>query len=702
MPEPLMLQPEKFKKIVANLAGLEQELMKQIAALEEMSAPPTFTALMLPLEEIINHLDTIYWAAEQLNNLNNSKETRLTFKNVVTAYERIKTRMYQSTRLYELMKRLEAATEYQDLDQEQKTLLNMWIDKAERQGTHFDSETRQKFNGLLRELNHLSSEYNENIRYAKRTLKIRFDDTVDTKGIPDELLERARVNANAPNNVGFSFDLSITTILALLTNAEDRAIREKTYKVFQTYASEFDDTDGSHDNGEVIKWILKYRQELANLFNKKHFLDLTAYKRSLDDKQINEILEHIGALLKTPYANEIKQLEALAKELGIESIEPWDMWYLRDKLRERTFQFNEEATRSFFELHHTLNCIFETVGDLYQLEFIPFEVNNSWHEDVLGFKIIDKSSQVCGTIYLDLFERPNKTEAGYASQVQTRFASARSELQESACVVSTDFNPKNSNGEAFLSISEVKDLLHELGHALHYSVGMTHYPSTGDSDNYKCDTIEVPSILLEYLLRNPGFLKKLARNHDTSESFSDEQVEQFLKSQSFGMAEVMLTQMIYSLYDIAIHQSSVDNFHELFNELRAKFLPLESWRDSRRPNTFDHYFEIGSFEQGYAGIYSAYPIGDIVAASLFKELSDNPEKWLLLKEKFLRQGACGGSYSDIQHLIGYQVDGTAYLETTCNLVTDKPFTDEGFGFFKGKSVEQREVNNNEDNQQKRL
>ncbi len=151
--------------------------------------------------------------------------------------------------------------------------------------------------------------------------------------------ERAllREYAREAGHDGWLVTLKQPSVQAVLTYADDRALRERVYAAYQTRASDQGPHAGRFDNSARIAEILALRHEAAQLIGFANAAeDSLATKMAGTPERVLAFLRDLAARAKPVAERELAELRDFAREqLAIADLQPWDVAYAAEKLRER-------------------------------------------------------------------------------------------------------------------------------------------------------------------------------------------------------------------------------------------------------------------------------------------------------------------------------------------------------------------------------
>ena len=93
-----------------------------------------------------------------------------------------------------------------------------------------------------------------------------------------------------------------------------------------------------------------------------------------------------------------------AKTLHYNSIQPWDISYLSEKLRQSKYAISQEELRPYFPLPNVLQGLFKITENLFDIQFQPISDADVWHKDASCYAITSDNN-IIAYFYLDLFAR---------------------------------------------------------------------------------------------------------------------------------------------------------------------------------------------------------------------------------------------------------------------------------------------------------
>ena len=115
---------------------------------------------------------------------------------------------------------------------------------------------------------------------------------------------------------------------------------------------------------------------------------------------------------------ELEHLRAFAKSSGFtgDDLALWDIPYWSERLRESSFEFEEEQLRVYFPLEGVLGGLFSLAERLFSVRIEAADGSEDvWHKDVRFFRIYDCNDANAAPIaafYLDPYSRPAEKRGG--------------------------------------------------------------------------------------------------------------------------------------------------------------------------------------------------------------------------------------------------------------------------------------------------
>ena len=305
------------------------------------------------------------------------------------------------------------------------------------------------------------------------------------------------------------------------------------------------------------------------------------------------------------------------------------------------------------------------------------EPGEIWHPDVVKLVAHHATEGVLGTIYCDLFARPDKNlgAAQYTLQTGRRVVPpppAKATYQNPIVALVCGFQPAVDQGytnqePALLSMSEVETLFHEAGHALHSMFGRTRFQTVAGT-RCSLDFVELPSMLMEFFVRDFRVVSQFAYHHATGAPLSQELFERGIQAQDLFPAVGMADSAVHAEVDQRYHSELVSSGEEeataVLRGVQDEYTELK-FCGTALQYRFSHL-------SGYAASYYSYLWCKGLAALIWTtSFMDDPLSRTagdLYRKKVLAYGSARDPWLMVEDVLGYKptpedvVDGLIKVE----------------------------------------
>lgn len=515
------------------------------------------------------------------------------------------------------------------LNEEQQTLLDETYKGFVRSGALLSEENKKKLEKINIDLSMKSLQFGQNALASTNAYFKHIIDKEELKGIPEAVLQQYSEEAKERNLDGFVITLQYPSYLPAITYAENRELRKEL-----ALANGKKSFDGSEfDNQNLIKEIVKLRQEKAELLGYKNFADYVLEERMAQSPEkvfsfLNELLDKA-----TPFAKkEIEELKTLAKLDGIEEMQSYDHAFYAEKLRKQKFDLNDEELKPYFQLEKVQQAVFTLAKKLFGLEFKEIHDIQKYHSDVKTFEVWEVSNESQSSniqlpvsnfkalLYVDYFPRKGKRAGAWMTSYKNQWKKDGENSRPHISVV-CNFTKPTSDAPSLLTFQEVTTLFHEFGHALHGILANTTYPNLSGT-SVKWDFVELPSQFLENYCYEPEFLKTFAQHYKTGEVLSDEKIDKINESKNFMEGYQTLRQLGFGILDMKYHTEvkrlESEKVKEFEDEATAKTNLYPSNPETAMSPSFSHIFQ-----GGYSAGYYSYKWAEVLDADAFQYFKEN-------------------------------------------------------------------------------
>ncbi len=609
----MIFQPQFSNIVLDNFTEqFKKQLNLNLNAIEKLltSNNHTFESLMIPLDDIDDELSKLWSPISHLHSVANSAPLRKVYQECIEALSDYSTSIGQNKNLYEAVKSV-----IPNNDIEKKILLDE-IKSFELSGVALTGEKKALFKSIQAKLSKLTTQFENNILDATNQWQKTISDISEIKGLPAHALATAKEKAHEEGS--FVLTLDFPCFHAVMTFADNESLRKELYEAYITRASEIGPHDKHQDNTNIIKDILKLRQQKASLLGFKHYAELSlAKKMAPSTARVMEFLLSLSEKGLGQAKREYKSLEAFAKK----KLSPWDVSYYSEKQRQKDFNISEEMLRPYFPVSKVICGLFEITQKLYGISLREKKDVDTWHPDVRFYELVDEEHHVCGGVYMDFFARKNKRGGAWMDECVGFRKLSGGKKQKPVAFLTCNFAPPAENKEACLSHDEVVTLFHEFGHCLHHLLTNVDYLSASGINGVEWDAVELPSQFFENYCWHYEALLLMSSHIATKEPLPKDLYQKLLKAKNFQSAMALMRQLEFSLFDFTIHMN--DNEHHFkdvlstLNEIKEKYSVTPSSELNRFPNQFSHIFA-----GGYAAGYYSYKWAEVLACDVFSRFEE--------------------------------------------------------------------------------
>ena len=73
---------------------------------------------------------------------------------------------------------------------------------------------------------------------------------------------------------------------------------------------------------------------------------------------------------------------------NLDKLQPWDVAFYSEKLKQERFKFSSEDLRPYFQLDKVLTGCFDHFSKLFDIDFVESTEYERWHTDVKVYEVI--------------------------------------------------------------------------------------------------------------------------------------------------------------------------------------------------------------------------------------------------------------------------------------------------------------------------
>jgi peptidyl-dipeptidase Dcp len=606
-----------------------------INSIAENTEAPNFKNTIEALElssDSVDHISETYF---NLFSAEASEELQKLAADISQKLSRFSSDTLLNAKLFERVKAVHKDLNKLNLNTEQKEILDRTYKTFARNGALLNEDQKNKLRKIDEELAALNPKFSENVLKSTNAFEM-FLTKDEVKGIPESTLEGAQEAAKAKGKEGYLFNLQAPSVIPLLTYCDDRKIREKFWRAYNSRSLE-----EPYNNIPVLLKITKLRHERAILLGfKSHAHFVLEERMASTPDEVNTFLKKVLDTSRAAAEREFAELKAFAKKTtGHGDIKPWDYSYYAEKLKKDQFDFDEEELRPYFPIDKVIEGVFKVASKLYNLEFKETNEVPKYHDDVKTYEVTDKkTNKHMGIFMADFYPRETKKSGAWMTNYRDQ-GLYHGKVERPVVSIVCNFTKPTGTKPSLLTIDEVKTLFHEFGHALHSLLSDCHYRSVAGPKVY-WDFVELPSQIMENWVMEKETLDLFASHYETQEKIPQILIDKLKKAEKFHAGWFSLRQVNFCLIDMAWHQGplpdemDVEKFEEEVTQF-SSFFPKE--KGTSISSAFSHIFA-----GGYSAGYYSYKWAEVLDADAFEYFKEkgifNPEVSSKFRNEILAKG----------------------------------------------------------------
>jgi peptidyl-dipeptidase Dcp len=532
-------------------AGIKQQ-NEEVNEIVVNRARADFDNTVLALDncgEILNKVSYVFYALSESDATPEMQKLAEKLSPMLTAQN---DELYMNAGLFKKVKAVHDNADKLGLTKAQKRLTEKYYKRFVRTGALLTPAYQDTLKAINTKLASLQLSFTQNVMHEIANNLIVVDDDSRLKGLSQQTIDDAAKLAKEKGMEGkWVFTASGATRLAVLTSADDRALREEMYKTYTNTASR----GNEWDNSKNINEIMQLRQKKAKLLGFKTFADYAVEPVMAKTVDAAEgLLMQIWTPAVAKVGEEVADMQAYADKHGDNiKISAWDYYYYAEKVKKEKFNFSEDEVRPYFALDNVVkNGIFYVANKLWGLTFTEMKNAPKYNPEVTVYDVKDAQGKHLAVFMTDYYPRATKAQGAWMSELSTAYDyEGKSERPIIYNVAS--MTPPTKNAPSLLTLDEVQTVFHEFGHALNGM--MTTAPFRGlAGTNIDRDMVEMPSQLNEHWALVPEVLKNYATHYKTGKVIPQELVDKLIESSKFNQG-FMTTELVgAALLDIEWHK----------------------------------------------------------------------------------------------------------------------------------------------------
>ncbi|MFP3601774.1 M3 family metallopeptidase [Paraburkholderia sp. SIMBA_053] len=602
-------------------------LLADAAAAVERAAQPITPAswadVVEPVERATEPLSRAWSVVGHLNAVADTPELRAVYGENLPRVTEFWSSVGQNLALYEKYKTLNASDEFASLTSERKKILGNALRDFRLSGAELPEDQKPHFAELQERQAALSKAFSDHVLDATNAYAyfVEAGNEAELAGLPEDVIEAAKEAAEREGKTGYKFTLHFPSYFPVMQYSENRPMREAMYRAYVTRASELGPQYGKGkpewDNTSVLADQLKLRAEEAHMLGYKNFAEVSlAPKMAESPEQVMAFLEDLATRARPHAEQDWKELREFAlSELGLSDLQPWDMTFAAERLRQKRYSFSENEVKQYFPEDAVFKGLFKVTETLFGVRIRRDEAA-VWHPDVRFFRVENQDGGLVAQFYLDLYAREGKRGGAWMDDARGRHKHTHGGVQTPVAYLTCNFSAPVGGKPACFTHDEVITLFHEFGHGLHHMLTRVDELGVSGINGVEWDAVELPSQFMENFCWEWDVLSDMTSHVETAQPLPRELFDKMLAAKNFQSGLGTLRQIVFSMFDMQLHTgfdaAGTKNATELASEINERFHVVPQAPFSRWPNTFSHIFA-----GGYAAGYYSYKWAEVLSADAY-------------------------------------------------------------------------------------
>ncbi|POR53820.1 oligopeptidase A [Paraburkholderia eburnea] len=604
--------------------ALDVLLANASAAVERAAQPMTpaqWSDVVEPVERVTEPLSRAWGVIGHLNAVADTPELRAVYGENLPRVTEFWSSVGQNLALYEKYKAITNHNSFQLLTSERKKILDNALRDFRLSGAELPEDQKPRFAELQERQAALAKAFSDHVLDATNAYAFYAKDESELAGLPEDVIAAAREAAERENKEGYKFTLHFPSYFPVLQYSENRAMRETLYRAYVTRASELGPVYGGGkpewDNTAIVDEQLKLRAEEAKMLGYNNFAEVSLTPKMAETPaQVMSFLEDLATRARPHAEKDWQELrEFAASELGLTQIEPWDMAFAAERLRQKRYSFSENEVKQYFPEDFVLKGLFKVTETLFGVR-IRDDSAPVWNDDVRFFRVENADGTLVAQFYLDLYAREGKRGGAWMDDARSRRKLEANGVQTPVAYLTCNFSAPVGGRPACFTHDEVITLFHEFGHGLHHMLTRVDELSVSGINGVEWDAVELPSQFMENFCWEWDVLTEMTSHVDTAKPLPRELFDKMIAAKNFQSGLGTLRQIVFSMFDMALHvdfdASKGKSVNDLAREINKRYHVIAQAPFSRWPNTFSHIFA-----GGYAAGYYSYKWAEVLSADAY-------------------------------------------------------------------------------------
>ena len=624
------VKPEHIAPAIQFLLKHAQDAV-EIAT--DPKTPASWNQLAEPLEDATEALGRSWGVISHLNSVADTAQLRAAYGEMLPEVTAFFSSLGQNLALYKKFKELKNSSEFAKLNRAQQKVIENSLRDFRLGGAELSDSDKPRFSAIQDEQAVLGKAFSDHVLDATDGFVHLVTDKAELAGLPADAIAAAADTAQQKGLQGWAFTLHFPSYYPVMQYSENRGFRRLMYEAYVTRSSELGPQYGkgnlAWDNTQNMLDQLRLRDEEAQMLGFANYAALSlAPKMANTVDEVDRFLTNF-AIKSKPFAQkDWEELCTYAKaELGFtDGLEPWDIPFAAERLKQARYSFSENELKQYFPLPKVLDGLFQVIQSLFGVKIVPADLP-TWHADVQSFAVKDQANKIRAYFYLDPYARPGKRGGAWMDDARGRRELPNGEIQIPVAYLVCNFAPPvKVDGvlrQPTITHDDVITLFHESGHGLHHLLTQVSALGVSGINGVEWDAVELPSQFMENFCWEWEVLEKMTAHAETGKPLPRELFEKMLAAKNFQNGMATLRQIVMSLTDWRLH-SRFDAKNakghavlDLSRSIADEYNIIPQPEISRWINSFSHIFA-----GGYAAGYYSYKWAEVLSADAYSAFEE--------------------------------------------------------------------------------
>jgi oligopeptidase A len=624
------VKPEHITPAIQFLLGHAQNAVDTAT---DVRTPSSWDKLAEPLEDATEALGRSWGVISHLNSVADTPELRSAYGEMLPEVTAFFSSLGQNLALYKKFKELKNSPDFAKLNRAQQKVIENSLRDFRLGGAELSDADKPRFSAIQDEQAILGKAFSDHVLDATDGFVHLITNKADLAGLPEDAIAAAADTAQQKSLQGWAFTLHFPSYYPVMQYSENRELRRLMYQSYVTRSSdlapEYAKGKLAWDNTQNMLEQLRLRDEEARMLGFANYAALSLAPKMANTVDEVDLFLTNFAIKSKPFAQKDWQelCEYAKAELGfVDGLEPWDIPFAAERLKQARYSFSENELKQYFPLPKVLDGLFQVIQTLFGVKIEAADLP-TWHADVQSFAVKDQAGTIRAYFYLDPYARPGKRGGAWMDDARGRRELPNGEIQIPVAYLVCNFAPPVTvDGvlrQPTITHDDVITLFHESGHGLHHLLTQVSALGVSGINGVEWDAVELPSQFMENFCWEWEVLEKMTAHAQTGKPLPRELFEKILAAKNFQNGLATLRQIVMSLTDWRLH-SSFDAKSaagaavlDVSRSIANQYNIIPQPEISRWINSFSHIFA-----GGYAAGYYSYKWAEVLSADAYSAFEE--------------------------------------------------------------------------------